>query len=81
MATPLTKPVRREVTIVTGRTPRRFVVSMTPDGVTFREKGRRFTLTLPWSSGLVRAEVLAGQALAAEKKARRKARRASRNLL
>jgi hypothetical protein len=61
VTTPLEKPVRRLLAIRRGLSSAEHVVTMTPRGVELREKGRRFTLTVPWSDILARAEHLAGE--------------------
>jgi hypothetical protein len=62
MTTPLEKPVRRLLSIRRGLSNAEHVVTMTARGLELRQKGRRFTLTVPWSDILARAEHLAGGA-------------------
>jgi hypothetical protein len=54
---PTTRRVRRKILI--GR--HLYVVELTTSGLTLREYGHRFTLTLPWASALHTAERLAGE--------------------
>jgi hypothetical protein len=61
MTTPLEKPVRRLLSIRRGLSNADHVVTMTARGIELREKGRRFTLTVPWSDILARAEHLSGE--------------------
>lgn len=69
--TKLVKPVRREVRIVAADV----VVTLAPEGILFRLKGKRTTYTLPFGYAYLRAAKLAGDKLAADRKAaRRRAR-------
>lgn len=61
MTTSLEKPVRRELPIRRGIGTLEYVVTMTRAGVELRQKGHRFTLSVPWSDVLARAEHLAGE--------------------
>lgn len=62
MTTRLEKPVRRLVRIRRGLAAGDYVVTLSPLGIELREKGRRFTMTVPWPDALARAESLSGAA-------------------
>lgn len=66
--TKLTKPVRREVETPAGRT---LIVTLTPEGVLYREKRRRTSYLLPHGLAFIDAVRLK----AAEKVVRRRVRR------
>lgn len=72
MTTRISKPVRREVAV-----PRHgdLVVTLTIEGIYYREKGRRRAFLLPHGVGYMRAVTMQVAAEKAEKVARRKARR------
>lgn len=74
MATKLTKPVRREVE-VPGHGNGTMIVTIDRDGVSFRPKGKRFTLLLPYPRAVQTAAEIKAAQLIAERKAKR-ARRA-----
>lgn len=61
MTTVLKKPVRRVVRIRRGLSTGDYVVTVSQLGIELREKGRRFTMTVPWPDALARAEHLAGE--------------------
>jgi hypothetical protein len=75
MTTRISKPVRREVTV-----PRHgdLVVTISIEGIYYREKGRRRAFLLPHGVGFMRAVAMQIAAEKAEKKARRATRRSSR---
>jgi hypothetical protein len=75
MATRCTKPVRREVN---SRRYGALIVSITPEGVTYREKGRRKSYTLEHGAAYQRAVLIEVNAQLAAKKAERAARRKAR---
>lgn len=72
MTTRLSKPVRREITV-----PRHgeLIVTVSIEGIYYREKGRRRAFLLPHGVGFQRAVAMQVEAERAEKKARRKQRR------
>lgn len=76
MATKLERPVTRVVIDVPHRG--NLVVTLALEGIVFRYPRTRTRFTLPYGLGMLKAEQLAGDALRAEKKAKRKALRAGR---
>jgi hypothetical protein len=72
MATKLTKPVRREVEVPGHAT---MIVTLELHGVSFRPKGRRLELTLPYPRAVLQAAKLKAEETVAERRARRKGRR------
>lgn len=70
MTTRLTKPVARVV-----ETPRHgaIVVTLAPEGIVFREKGRRRSYVLDHGAAFQRAVSIAVEAEKREKRARRRA--------
>lgn len=54
------------------------IVKMTPEGIYFREKGRRTKYLLPYGTGWIVAARLYAEAERQRKKEERKARRAAR---
>lgn len=72
MTTRLSKPVKREVLV-----PRHgdLIVTVTIEGIYYREKGRRKAYLLPHGVGFMRAVSMQVAAEKAEKQAKRKARR------
>lgn len=75
MATRCTKPVRREVL---SRRYGALIVSITPEGVSYREKGRRTSYMLDHTTAYMRAVLIEVNAQLAAKKAARAARRKAR---
>jgi hypothetical protein len=71
----LTKPVRRKVLTARGTL---LVLELTPEGVIYREPGRRTRYTLPHGVAFVAAVRLHVAAVNAERIARRKLKRAER---
>lgn len=68
MTTRLDKPVRREIpdpryTL----TDRQLIIEISRAGVTFRRKGYRHAITLPWRDAIARAEHIAGESRYQEK--------------
>lgn len=59
MTVPLTKAIRRRARLA----GRDYVVELSPDGVTFRELGRRFRVVAPLELTLKLAQRLAGEEL------------------
>lgn len=75
MATELTRPVRRKVTTRRGEI---LTVSLTRDGITFRQYGRRTEYVLDYGRAMLRAAEIHAAAERAAKAAARKAKRAAR---
>lgn len=69
MTTRLHRVVRRELDVPGFATQ---IVCMTAVGVTFRPKGRRTTLLLPWGRGLLLAARLEAERIVAERRAKRR---------
>jgi hypothetical protein len=67
MTTRLEKSIRRELPIRRGLGSKDYVVTVSRAGVELREKGRRFTMVVPWSDVLARAEHLAGESARRER--------------
>ena len=76
--TKLTKPVAREVNCA-GPNGASLIVTLTPLGITFREKRRRAELLLPYGYAYIRAAMLVADEVRAQR--RRRPRRVARNLL
>ena len=70
--TRLTKPVTRVVEVPGHGTMN---VTLTADGITFRQFKKRSALMLPYGAAIVRAAYLKADEIRAEKKKRRKVRR------
>jgi hypothetical protein len=68
MATRLTKSVKREIVTPRGLT---LIVTMTPEGLTFREKRRRKSYLLPYSVAFMKAVDLAVTAITADGRPKR----------
>lgn len=75
MATPLTKPLRREVASLHHGA---LIVTLAPEGVYFREKRRRTSYLLPYGVGFQRAVQLIVDQQRRERDAQRKAKRKAR---
>lgn len=71
-----TRPVSREVTPAR-RVDAPLIVTMKPEGIYFREKGRRRAFLLPYSTGYLVSVRLHVEHEKREKAARRKARRSA----
>ena len=72
--TRLSKPVTRELSPATAR-DRALVVTLAPEGLRFREKGRRHSWVLPYSRAVLLAARLEADARVAERRAQRRVRK------
>jgi hypothetical protein len=77
--THLTKPVTRSLISVDRRgNGKNLVVTLAPEGIRFREKGRRTSFLLPYAVGEWTAIKLAADAILRDRKAARAAKRITR---
>lgn len=72
--TRLTKPVFRLLVLETRSAHGEFVISITAEGIYYRQKGRRTKYLLPHGHAFLQAAKLAADARRAERKTRRRSR-------